>query len=178
MTTLTELRPAGESDADFLRALYLDVHAADFALMPLDPAALAGLAELQLRAQNASYRTRYSNAVDHVIEVAAQPVGRCWLNRDHAELRVLDIAVLASQQRRGIAREVLTRLQAEAGALGFTLALAVWHENTAATELYRRLGFVQTGGTDGYRQLSWSSSLEQASLEQASLEQASLEQAS
>lgn len=131
--------------------------------MPLEPAALAGLAGLQLRAQTASYTARYPHSVDHVVEVAAEPVGRCWLSRDHAELRVLDIAVLGSQQRRGIAGEVLTRLQAEASVLGCRLGLAVWHANNAATALYRRLGFEQTSESDGYRQLSWSPLLEHAS---------------
>lgn len=153
------LRPVGESDTAFLRELYLDVHAAEFALMPLDPAGLTILAELQLRAQHASYAARYPRSQDCVVELAGSPVGRCWINQAATELRVLDIAVLAAHRRRGIAGQVLAELQSEAGKLGCPLQLAVWRDNTAAAELYGRLGFTVTAEADGYRQLSWAPAL-------------------
>lgn len=147
LTGRVGLRCAKPYDEPFLRALYVDAHP-EFARLP--PAAASGVVDLQLRAQRAGYLAGFPAATDEIIELACTPVGRCWTHRSDKELRLLDLAVLSSHRRRGIAREVLTGLQTRAATAGIALHLAVWHENLAARGLYDRMGFVVADEANGY----------------------------
>jgi ribosomal protein S18 acetylase RimI-like enzyme len=141
------LRCAQPDDESFLRALYVDAHP-EFAQLP--PAASPGVVELQFRAQRAGYLCSFPAATDHVIELTGARVGRCWTHQSDTELRLLDLVVLSSHRRQGIAGDVLTGLQARAAAAGLALRLAVWQENVAARSLYDRMGFVVADEANGY----------------------------
>jgi ribosomal protein S18 acetylase RimI-like enzyme len=141
------LRRAQLDDESFLWALYVDAHP-EFAQLP--PAVAPGVVELQFRAQRAGYLSTFPAATDQVIELTGTPVGRCWTHQSDTELRLLDLAVLSSHRRQGIARTVLTSLQTRAAAAGVTLRLAVWQENVAARALYDGMGFVVGNEASGY----------------------------
>jgi ribosomal protein S18 acetylase RimI-like enzyme len=141
------LRCAGSGDRSFLRSLYIDAHP-EFGQLP--PDAAAGVIELQLEAQRGGYLTSFPAAVDQVIEVAGVPVGRCWTHQSDTELRLLDLVVLGRYRRHGIARSVLTGLQARAAQAGVVLRLSVWRDNLAARNLYDQLGFVVDDDVNGY----------------------------
>ena len=141
------LRCAQEADQSFLWALYVDSHP-EFAHLP--PEVAAGLVELQLRARRIGYLAAFPAATDQLIELAGVPVGRCWTHQSDTELRLLDLAVLSAHRRQGIARTVLTALQAHAADAGVALRLSVWRDNPAASRLYSRLGFVAHDQVNGY----------------------------
>jgi ribosomal protein S18 acetylase RimI-like enzyme len=142
--TLRCFQPA---DQAFLRALYIDTHPEFGQLLP---EVAADLIELQLRAQRAGYLASFPAATDQLIEFAQVPVGRCWTDLSDTGLRLLDLAVLSSHRRRGIARSVLTGLQARAAEAGVPLRLSVWQDNLAARKLYDQLGFVVQDEVNGY----------------------------
>jgi ribosomal protein S18 acetylase RimI-like enzyme len=150
------LRPADTTDVGFLLELFRDSRGAEFELMPLDPAALTDLTGMQFAAQQTHYRNTYPDSIDHVVDLAGHPVGRCRIDHNADRIRVLDIAVLTSQRRRRVATTVLTALCDEAKATGRAVRLSAWQANAPALQLYEALGFTERGNADGYAELEWS----------------------
>jgi ribosomal protein S18 acetylase RimI-like enzyme len=149
------IRPAEGSDEALLLRIFAESHCAGFELMGLEPGALAGLIRMQYQARQAQYRG-YPGAAEYLICRSTGRdgvvVGSCWLAHTAEQLRVLDIAVLTEHRRHGIARAVLGELCAQAMAAGKPVGLSVWHQNAAARELYRALGFgpdPTVGGGEG-----------------------------
>jgi ribosomal-protein-alanine N-acetyltransferase len=67
-----------------------------------------------------------------------------WLVGDEAQ--ILNLAVHPDHRGRGMGRQLVEFVIAEAEAAGIgTVTLEVGRENEAARSLYRRLGFVDTG---------------------------------
>lgn len=143
MIARVTLRCAQSADQIFLRALYVDGHP-EFAHLPADIA--TELIELQLRTQRTAYRTEFPAAIDQIIELAGVSVGRCWTYRSDSELRLLDLAVLSTHRRQGIARSVVAGLRAD----GVGVRLSVWRHNQAAIRLYEHLGFTVQDEVNGY----------------------------
>lgn len=153
----------GQPGEDFVRAVFAQTHGAQFAAVPLEPAALAELLRMQFEAQQRQYLANYPDSVDSVITLDDAPVGRCWVNHAATEIRLLDLAVLPVHQRRGIARAVLEQLAGQARDAGRPLRLSVWQDNVGARELYRRHGFRPVDQAGGYLQLEWMAPLARAS---------------
>ena len=141
ITPTFTLRPAEGSDEALLLRIFTESHCAGFELLGLEPGALASLIRMQFHARQAQYRV-YPGGAEYLICRAEVVVGNCWLSETAEQLRVLDIAVLAEHRRQGVARAVLSEVCAEAEAAGKPVRLSVWHQNTAALELYRAFGFV------------------------------------
>jgi ribosomal protein S18 acetylase RimI-like enzyme len=137
------MRPAVADDDSFLRRLYVDAHA-ELALLPPQ------LVDLQIAAQRAQYSRDHPRAVDEVIEIDGEPVGRCWTAISPGQLHVLDLAVRADRRRQGIGRAVLSRVAERAAALGADVRLAVWSDNVGARRLYAAAGFTQIGAVGGH----------------------------
>lgn len=151
---VVSLRPVAGSDEALLVQIFAQSHCAGFELLGLAPAALEGLVRMQFQARQSQYRA-YPGATEYLIwlDTGAErtPAGSCWLSDTPGRLRVLDIAVLAGHRRQGIARSVLLELCALASAAGKPVALSVWHDNAAARQLYRTVGFLpdQAAGEEG-----------------------------
>ncbi len=162
------LRPAVPADDTFLRRLHATAHCAELSSTALDRDALTMLVRLQFDTQRVQYRARYPGAVDRVVVVDGEPVGRCWTDETRCELRLLDLAVAPDRQRRGVAGAVLDLLVERARAVRVPLRLSVWSENAPALALYRGRGLAETvagpdavetslgkGDPVGYRELEW-----------------------
>jgi ribosomal protein S18 acetylase RimI-like enzyme len=138
------------SDQVFVQALYASTRA-DLQMLGLPGPLLQTLLRQQQLAQECGIATHYPGAQHWVVEEsldgAAQLLGRvvlCELIEPHqnAHVRVLDLAVLPSAQRQGIAMTVLRTLQASAQAAKLALHLAVAHSNPGAQALYLKAGFL------------------------------------
>lgn len=151
------LRPVTSSDLPVLRQVFHEVHGEQFAGSGLPAELLVPLLDLQFRSQQAQYGHEHPEAEDSLIELDGHPVGRCWIDRSSAAFRILDLAVLPSARRRGIASRVLSALAEEAAEAGRCLHLSVWRDNVAARSLYEGLGFgLRQESSDGYLELCWS----------------------
>lgn len=138
------LRPADESDRGFLLVVYAHTRAAELQLVDWTDDQKAAFVRQQFEAQNTHYRSQYDDASFLVVEVDGEPAGRLYLARIDAEVRVMDIALLPSFQRRGIGERVLRGVLNDAAREGLRVGIHVERFNPAR-RLYARLGFVEVG---------------------------------
>jgi ribosomal protein S18 acetylase RimI-like enzyme len=148
------LRPESDDDATFRFALFCQSRP-EWALLPLHGEARLRLLRQQFRAQTASYRARWPDARFDIIELDEEPVGRVVVDRTDDELRLVDIALLASHRNRGIGTSIVSRLIAEARAARLPARLDAAVNNPAALRLYRRLGFVPVAAAPPFVELEW-----------------------
>lgn len=139
------LRPLRPEDTALLRNLFVDSRP-ELALLPLPPAQVAQLVEVQWQAQRAGHAASRPQAVDRVIEVAGESVGRVLVDQG-PPVAVVDIALLPEHRGRGTGTEVLRRLLEDADARGVETELHVRRDNPAQ-RLYARLGFEVVAGAD------------------------------
>lgn len=148
------LRDAQPSDAGFLRALYRSVREPELALTDWDEERKRAFADEQFGLQDRWYRERYDDARFLVIERDGAPIGRLYLHRSSAELRVMDVALVPPERNRGLGTAIVRNLQdvARAGAVALTLHVETFNP---ARALYARLGFREEAGEGIYLRLRW-----------------------
>jgi ribosomal protein S18 acetylase RimI-like enzyme len=149
LATITS-RPAEPGDAQLLRELFVQARP-DFAMLP--PDLRESILDLQVRAQRAHYAEVFPDASDDVLVADGVAVGRLILRRDGDDVRIIDVAVLASHRGQGIGTSVLRQVLADADRDGLAVSLSVWSANTDARRLYERLGFVVVEDSDGYLEM-------------------------
>jgi ribosomal protein S18 acetylase RimI-like enzyme len=147
-------RPIGDADLPFLAALYASTREEELSVVPWPDAAKAAFLDQQFRAQHAHYQENYPGAEWLVILHAGMAIGRlyrvCWA-REH---RVIDIALVPAQRRRGLGTALLRDVMDEARAAGKPLTIHVEKFNPAQL-LYRRLGFATAEDKGVYDLLRW-----------------------
>ena len=134
------IRDANAADETFFASLYRSTRD-DLLALPADPSVIDGLIAMQHRLQLAGYRNSYPEAMYQVLERDGVAVGRLVTATVEGAVRVVDIAVLPSARRAGVAADVVRRLQAQAAEAGHAVALSVRQDNVAARRLYEALGF-------------------------------------
>lgn len=137
------LRTAVAGDDAFLRRLSLDARP-ELQLLP------PRLVDLQIAAQRTQYLRDHPQAVDEVVELNGDAVGRCWTADVGGELHLLDFSVQADRRRQGIGRAVLEVVADRAAARGVGVRLMVWSTNADARRLYRAAGFTEVGAVGGH----------------------------
>ena len=148
------IRDAGAADEAFFASLYRSTRD-DLLALPADPSMIDGLIAMQHRLQVAGYRNSYPQAVYQVLERDGVAVGRLVTAAVDGAVRVVDIAVLPSARRTGVAGDALRRLQAQAEAAGHAITLSVRQDNVAARHLYEALGFAVDSEDTMRLELRW-----------------------
>jgi ribosomal protein S18 acetylase RimI-like enzyme len=148
------IRDASAADEAFFASLYRSTRD-DLLALPADPSVIDGLIAMQHRLQVAGYRNSYPQAVYQVLERDGVAVGRLVTAAVDGTLRVVDIAVLPSARRTGVAADALRRLQAQAAGAGRAVALSVRQDNVAARHLYEALGFAVDSEDTMRLELRW-----------------------
>jgi ribosomal protein S18 acetylase RimI-like enzyme len=147
------LRPAGPTDAEFLYRVYADSRAQELALAVAWSAAQRdGFLRLQFEAQRAHYHQHYPDARYDLILRHGEPVGRLYVCRLADEIRLMDIALLATARGQGIGTGLLRGLLREADRVGLPVGLHV-EEHNPAQRLYQRLGFTVIGEVPFYQRM-------------------------
>jgi GNAT superfamily N-acetyltransferase len=154
LASQVELRAVHSADLPFLRRLYTSSRAGELALTGLEPEQLEALLEMQFGAREQYYSEQFPARDDLVVLVNGQAGGRLCVDRNKAEIHIIDIALSPEHQGAGIATALITSLQQEATAAGVPVALHVAAANPAV-HLYGRLGFVINSGDGVYNAMRW-----------------------
>lgn len=154
MQATHSLRRETPEDQPFLFELYGATRQEE-----LDAAGLSGpfretFLRQQFHAMTVGYAQTFADADRWIIERSGRPVGRLLVSRVGDEHRVVDLAVLPGHRGLGIGGEILRRIQRDAAAAGMPVRLQVFEDNRAR-QLYRRLGFIETGSNGMRVQMEW-----------------------
>lgn len=151
------LRDVTAEDERFLREVYASTRALELSLVPWSDEQREAFLKFQFDAQDSHYRKQYPEASFQVILKEAEPVGRLYLVRGSAEIKILDITVLPQYRNAGIGTRLLREVLSEAEKTGRTVVIWVEHFNPSQN-LFKRLGFSKID-EDGYNHLmEWRSS--------------------
>ena len=134
------LRAEQLEDGEFLYRLYAGTRAEEMALTPWSEAQKEAFLRSQFHRQYTHYHRYYPEADFDVVVQGAQPIGRLYVHRSSAEMRLMDIAILPQYRGRGLGTRLLTRLIEEAVSSGKPLTLHV-ERNNPAVRWYEKLGF-------------------------------------
>lgn len=134
------LREELPGDGDFLAALYADTRADELRPVPWSEAEKTAFLRQQFELQRQHYRLHYPRAQWLVILRGGEPIGRLYLEAGNAELRLMDIALLAAERGQGTGSALLARVLDYADSLGLPVGLHVEPFNPAQ-RWYVRLGF-------------------------------------
>lgn len=148
------LRPAVASDRPFLVELYAETRAAELSIVPWTDEQRGTFLDLQFRAQDNDYHSRYPTASFDVVLADGEAVGRLYVDRSEETLHLIDIAVVAAWQHHGIGTVLLADLLDEAVRSDRPVTLFVDSANPVRA-WYERLGFVTTGENALYTQMTW-----------------------
>jgi GNAT superfamily N-acetyltransferase len=151
---LVALRPATTDDEPFLARVYAGTRAAELATVAWTDEQKTAFVQMQFAAQAQYYREHYPNTTFDVIVLDGRPVGRLYVARWTAEIRIVDIALLPEFCNRAIGTTLVRELQAEAQAASKPLRIHVERFNPAL-RLYERLGFRQIEDKGVYLFLEW-----------------------
>lgn len=138
------LRGETAGDEPFLERLFVSVRAAELEAMGWPEETMRTFLASQFAFQNRHYGDAYAGADFGIVVHDGDPVGRLYLFRSAGEVRLVDVSLLPEWRGGGLGTALLRGVQAEAAAEGRTVSLHVDMTNPAQN-LYRRLGFAETG---------------------------------
>jgi GNAT superfamily N-acetyltransferase len=148
------LRPVRPQDEEFLCAVYGSTRAQELAMTPWNEEQRAAFVRFQFAAQQQFYQSEYPQAEHHVILLDDEPVGRLYVDRRAAEIRILDITLLPERRSQGLGTPLLKALMSEAVNAGLPLTIHLETFNPART-LFARLGFVPVGDNGMHTLFEW-----------------------
>jgi len=147
-------REATVEDAVFLRTLFMLTKAADFSGPAWSPAERESLLGWQFEARERAYRAQFPSAQRWILVQKNESIGRLLLGLGSSAMRIVDIAVLPSKQRRGVGSQVLEEVIGDASKLGIPVRLMVELRNPARL-LYERLGFHEVTCDGVHASMEW-----------------------
>ncbi|HKG26664.1 MAG TPA: GNAT family N-acetyltransferase [Thermomicrobiales bacterium] len=148
------LRPATPADRDLLSRIYASTREEEIALTDWTQPQIDAFLTQQFTAQDTHYRAHYPGAVFNLILLDDEPIGRLYLHRRPAEIRIMDIALLPPYRNRGLGTTLLRTLQTEAASAAKSLTIHVEQFNPAL-RLYTRLGFHPIAEHGVYLLMEW-----------------------
>ena len=149
------LRPVTAGDKEFLISVYGGTRAPELAQVQWEEGQKDAFIRWQFEMQQKEYHARFPDARYDVILVDGVPAGRIWVGTDDKQIRLLDIAVMAQFQNRGVGTILLRRLMDEATEANKPLRHMVFVLNDNAHRFYERLGFSVIEDLGGYKHMEW-----------------------
>lgn len=153
-------KPVSEEDQPFLYRLFATTRERELAFMNGDEARKDMFLKFQFEAQSSDFQTRFAGAEHHIILCDDQPVGQIMVYTTEEKILLVDISVLPEFRGKGIGREQIERLQAEARQKKLPVYLHVM-KNNPAIHLYRRSGFVITDEDHVCYEMVWNPTISQ-----------------
>jgi ribosomal protein S18 acetylase RimI-like enzyme len=149
-----KLRPIAQADQDFLYRLYASTREDEMAILGWGAAQKDAFLRMQFQAQHQFYQERFNRAEYHIILLDGEPIGRLYVDRRAAEIRIIDIALLTEYRNQGIGSIFLERILSEGEQTSLPVRIHVEQYNPAL-RLYYRLGFRKTGENGVYSLMEW-----------------------
>jgi ribosomal protein S18 acetylase RimI-like enzyme len=140
---------------EFLYQVYAGTRTEELAITPWTEEQKQAFLRMQFDAQHTHYQKNFPNASFDVIGKSGRPVGRLYVDRRPAEIRVIDIALLPEERGGGIGGMLMQSILDEAGTGGKTVTIHV-ERNNPAMHLYERLGFTRIEDQGVYWLMKWS----------------------
>lgn len=134
-------RPYLPSDEPFIQQLYATSREAEMALVDWTAEQKTAFLNMQCTAQLHHYQLHYHHATHQIILYHGEPIGRIYVNRPPAEIRLMDITLLPDYRNHGIGTYIMQNLLAEADQSNRPVTLHVETINPDAYRLYQHLGF-------------------------------------
>ena len=142
-----ELRAELAGDRVFCEALFIEMQGPVLELAEWNIDQCVAYLKLQFAQRERDNRLRYPRADYRIVCFGDERVGRLVVDRSETSIRLLEIVIGADFRGRGIARDCLRRLCAEADARGCTVELLVAVDNPAV-RLYLDFDF-EAADNDG-----------------------------
>jgi len=141
-----KLRPAVAEDENLLVAVYGSTRQQELAMVPWNDEQKDAFIRFQLNAQLTHYQNEYPKAEYLIILFEAQPVGRLYIDRREAEIRIMDITLLPEHRGKGISSPIIQRLKDEAAASGKKLSINL-DKLSQSQPIFERFGFAPAEDT-------------------------------
>jgi ribosomal protein S18 acetylase RimI-like enzyme len=145
------LRPERADDEGLLYEVYASTRAEELALTNWDAAMQRAFLNQQFNAMRTGYRSMFPGGEFLIIELDGKPAGLMVINRDAAEIRVVDLALLPAHRNQGTGTLLMRQVCAQADR---PVRLTVLKFNRAF-RWYERLGFAKTGEQGIYDEMEW-----------------------
>jgi GNAT superfamily N-acetyltransferase len=134
------LRAVAPSDAALIASLYATTREEELRVVPWSGEQKRAFTDWQSGLQEEHYRRHYAGAERLVIERDGEAIGRIYVHVTGAEVRLMDVTLLAAHRGQGIGTRLVRALIAHADGLARPCSLHVEPFNPAR-RLYQRLGF-------------------------------------
>jgi GNAT superfamily N-acetyltransferase len=149
------LRPGVDADYEFQRQLYHDVRAEEMRHFPFDESQKRTFLDWQFECQWKHYRQHYPTCDWRIILLEGRPIGRLLVDRWADQIRIVDIALVATARGSGIGSMLMKEILEEGQSSGKPVTIHVEVFNPAQ-QLYQRLGFKQVDTSGAYHLMRWS----------------------
>ena len=143
------LRLVRPEDDDFLLRLYTAGRVNELKVVGWNDQQVEQFCKMQYRSRESQYELIYKGAVDQIVELNGEAVGRLKVLESNLEVRLVDIALLPGFQNLGLGTKLLEGLKRDASVAKKPLRL---HALTTSPgiRLYERLGFERVSGEGAY----------------------------
>ena len=148
------LRPVRDEDVDFLRDVYACTRDEELSRAGLDPAQRKAFTDMQFAAQSADYRRRYPTGNHDIVLLGEKPIGRLYVGRSDAEIRILDMTILPDHRCAGLGSYLVGQLLDEARESNRRIQIYL-DNDSPAVRLFERLGFVRIERQDLISLYEW-----------------------
>ncbi|MDD5698328.1 MAG: GNAT family N-acetyltransferase [Victivallaceae bacterium] len=127
-------------DLPFLKKVYFSTRLEELQPTGWDGTQINDFLEMQFSFQHRAYTENYPGAELLIISLGHNDIGRLYLQKRQAEIRIIDIALLTEYRGRGIGSKIMTDILREADRKALPVTIHV-ERNNPALSLYARLGF-------------------------------------
>jgi len=136
------LRPVSPDDEAFIVDVYGSTRADEMALTGWSAEQQLAFIKMQAEAQRRHYKAYYPEGEHNLILLNGQPVGRVYTAEKEDEIRILDIALVASHRNSGIGTPIIRDILARGQETGKPVRIYVESYNRSLA-LFERLGFTK-----------------------------------
>ena len=148
------LRSVIREDEPFLLAVYASTRQEELDRTQWDQAQRAAFVAMQFDAQCLHYKLNFPQAEHQVILFEGERVGRLYIARLDAAIRILDITILPERRNTGIGTSILAGILNESRDGGKRVHIYVESFNPSL-RLFERLGFIKADASDYNFLMEW-----------------------